>query len=175
MIAAEEITIEEALDRARQWHRAGQAWHFHVLPAGCRFNDRTGCSALVLESPGEGQILAVYGDHDFVQASQELVQLLHGEEILDREQARTGSNEAQIQAILRRAAELRRRGVRWHHHMLFPDCLLNRHPGRWNLVFEDPETGEVGEVLYGEEPVADLRRVEVAYFGQAEQAGSTGR
>ncbi|NLF13753.1 MAG: hypothetical protein GX597_18380 [Anaerolineaceae bacterium] len=161
-----EIGLEEALDRARQWHRAGGRWHFHVLPAGCRFNDRPGCCTLLLEGPAEDEILAVYAEDDLVQASQELVQWLHGREILDREQARTTSNEAQIQAILRRAAELARRGVRWHHHMLFPDCVLNRHPGRWNLVFEDPETGQDIEVLYDEEPVADLRRIEVAYFEQ---------
>ena len=172
----EEISLEEALDWARLWTKTGRGWHFHVLPAGCRFNNRPGSSALVLESPAEGRVLAVYSGDDFVRASQVLVQLLHGNEILDRDQARTTSNEAQIQAILRRAGELRRRGIRWHHHMLFPDCTLNRHPGRWTLVFEDPETGREAragrrasiEVVYDEEPVADLRRIEVAYFEQAE-------
>jgi len=167
-----EASLEEALDRVRHWHRTGGRWHFHFLPAGCRLDHRPGRGTLVLEGPTRDEILAVYGEDDLLQASRELVQWLHGSEILDREQARTTSNEAQIQAILRRAAELNRRGVRWHHHMLFPDCVLNRHPGRWNLVFEDPETGQDVEVLYDEEPVADLRRIEVAYYGQGPAPGT---
>jgi hypothetical protein len=65
-----------------------------------------------------------------------------------------------------RARELNARGIAWHHHMLFPDCALNPNPGSWNLLFEDPETGQQISALYHDEPVQDLREVEALFYAQ---------
>lgn len=163
-----EITLETGRSKAREWHAEGKSWHFHALAPDCIFNEREGQYTLLLENHTDNQVFAVYSAGDFVKVSQELVKLLHGAKILDKEAAQTTSNEEAIQSVLARAAEIRRTGGCWHHHMLFPDCVLNQHAGKWNIVFEDPETDQSTEILYDEQPVADLRRIEVAYFEQAD-------
>ena len=44
--------------------------------------------------------------------------------------------------------------------------MFNEHKGKWNIVFEDKENSDVIEVLYDEEPVDDLRSIEVLYSEQ---------
>jgi hypothetical protein len=51
--------------------------------------------------------------------------------------------------------------------MLFPDCALNVHPGKWTLTFEDPESGETWSAIYDGEPIEDLKEVEALFYGQA--------
>jgi hypothetical protein len=48
--------------------------------------------------------------------------------------------------------------------MLFPDCIFNEHPGKWNIVLEGGETGLCINELYEEEPLAVLRELELGYF-----------
>ncbi|MBN1315411.1 MAG: hypothetical protein JXA42_08085 [Anaerolineales bacterium] len=161
-----ERTVPQVIEIARGCKGAGKRWHFHVLPPGCHFSPQPDRFVLVMENRSDGETFAVYGDDPFIDASQELVTLLHGDTVLDQEKGKTQSVNPAIQQILERAKVLIDRKIYWHHHMLFPDCVFNRHAGLWNLVFENPETGEVLETLYPEEPLADLRRLEVLYFSQ---------
>jgi hypothetical protein len=48
--------------------------------------------------------------------------------------------------------------------MLFPDCIFNQHPGKWNIVLEGKGDSQVINVLYDEEPLEDLQQLEIAYF-----------
>ena len=64
------------------------------------------------------------------------------------------------------ANKLNSKDKNWHHHMLFPKCVLNKQPGKWNIVFEDPETKQITEVIYDHEPKEDLRKIEVLYYSQ---------
>ena len=159
-----EVSVAEVRERARACRAEGKRWHFHALAPGCAFSQRPGSHALLLEDRTDGRSYVAYAEGDLVELSQELVRMLHGEAILDREQARASAGGEALRRVLSRAAELRGRGIAWHHHMLFPDCVLNRHPGLWNIVFEDGETGDVVEMLYEEQPLDDLRKIEVAYF-----------
>jgi hypothetical protein len=161
----QDMTLDEIREMVRTWCEGGARWHFHALAPGCAFSAQRDRHALVLENRTDCQTYVVYSDEAFAEISQELVKMLHGESILDKEQARAASSNATFERILQHAQELRQRGIAWHHHMLFPDCILNRHRGKWNIVFEGDEDEEIVEMLYDEEPTADLRKIEVAYFG----------
>ena len=50
----------------------------------------------------------------------------------------------------------------------FPDCIFNGHGGKWNITFEDKENDTIIEALYDEEPVDDLRLIEVLFFQQTD-------
>jgi len=148
----------------RTWCDEGKRWHFHSLAPGCAFNSQRDHYALVLENRTEGQTTIIYSSEEFSEISQELVKMLHGKSILDREQDRDASNNEMFRQIMQRARDLQQKGIAWHHHMLFPDCIFNQHRGKWNIVFESGEDEGIVEVLYDEEPTADLRTIEVAYF-----------
>ena len=139
-----------------------------MLTTACVFNERRDKHAFVLENRTDNQTYVVYSDEPHVAADQELVVMLHGDTILDRELGTSSSNE-KMQTVLEKAQDLNERNIPWHHHMLFPDCIFNQHQGRWTILFEDERTGEEDktiEILYDEEPVDDLRSIEVLYFEQ---------
>jgi len=162
-----EITIEQVQEQARLWQAQGKRWHFHMFTPNCVFNERRDKYAFVLENRTDDQTYVVYSDEPHVEADRELVKMLHGDAILDRDRGTTSSGNEKMQIILQRASDLNERNIPWHHHMLFPDCLFNQHQGQWNIVFEGQDT--VVEVLYDKEPVDDLTSIEVLY---AEQIGS---
>jgi hypothetical protein len=179
-----EKKLVAVVDAAQQAAAEGRKWHFHILSPTCCFNSKGDHYALVVEiSPGSSQgsltqepdqntlpreqtTLIAYSTERPAEQGKRLVALLHGEKILEG----TGSPErAQNEAastILVRARNLSARRIPWHHHMLFPDCTLNPNPGMWNLLFEDPETGEQLNALYHDEPVHDLREVEALFNAQ---------
>ena len=93
--------------------------------------------------------------------------LLHGSEVFDDVAKRSDHQPSTIvQAILKRAKELNEKGIAWHHHMLFPDCQFNSHPGKFCLMLEDPETGKTYESVTDQEPIFDLQQIEPLYTAQ---------
>ena len=167
----QETTIEAVRRKARSWQAQGKAWHFHMLTPGCVFNEHQDRHAFVLENTTDGETYVVYSDEPYLEADRELVMMLHGDRILDRDEGATDSGREDMQAVLQRAKELNRNGLFWHHHMLFPDCVFNAHKGKWNIFFEDEDRDEVIEVLYDEEPVGDLRRVEILFWEGEQRCG----
>lgn len=159
-------TRDEIVEMARCCHIEGKRWHFHILAPDCCYNERRGSYALVLENRTDDRTLIAYGNDPFVSISQELVTLLHGKKVLDKDLWSNRSNNPSFETVLERARALSRRNIFWHHHLFFPDCVLNDHGGKWNIVFEDPENHEILETQYDDEPIDDLARLEVLYFSQ---------
>ena len=164
LLQERDLSPDEVRQMIQIWCDDGDQWHFHSLRPDCAFNPRRDRYALVLENRTNGQAIIVYSDEEFSEISQELVKIVHGESILDREQISDSPSNELFEQVMKRAGELQGEGVAWHHHMLFPDCVFNQHRGQWNIAFESGEGAEIVEVLYDEEPIADLRRIEVAYF-----------
>jgi hypothetical protein len=52
--------------------------------------------------------------------------------------------------------------MHWHHHMHFPTCAFNPHPGQWSISVESPD--ETFSEVFVEEPRDILREIEVIYF-----------
>jgi hypothetical protein len=97
---------------------------------------------------------------------QRLVTMMYGDEILDQGTGSTESSSEHMRSVLRKAKEFNERGVYWHSHLLFPDCAFNKHKGKWNIVFECKATGDFEEVLFDDNPVDDLNRIEILYYEQ---------
>ncbi len=159
-----ETTIEQLLKAAKDWHAEGMKWHIHMLTPDCVFNQRAGKHAFVLENDTTGEAYVVYSDEPNTEADHELLLLLHGDDILDEEKGSTDSSNEHMQIILEKAKRLNEQGLPWHHHILSPDCVFNKHREKWNMVFESEADGQRLEVLYDEEPVDDLRRIEILFF-----------
>jgi hypothetical protein len=83
--------------------------------------------------------------------------MLHGDDILDEAKSRLGGADVSIDSeLLARVVELNDRGVPWHHHMNFPDCVFNRRKGKWAITVESG-TGDIAYETYDHEPKEILR------------------
>ena len=98
-----EATIEKVQEKARLWQAQGKRWHFHMLTPGCVFNERRAKHAFVLENRTDHQTYVVYSDEPHMEADRELVRMLHGDTILDRDQGTTSSGNEKMQIVLQRA------------------------------------------------------------------------
>jgi len=164
-----ECTIETVRKKAALWHAEGKEWHIHMLSPNCVFNEHSDQHAFVLENRTDQQTYIVYSDEPQIEADHALVILLHGDQILDKEKITMDPTNAQMQVILQRCREFNQRKILWHHHILFPDCIFNQQKGKWTIFFENNENNEVVEVLYNEQPVDDLRQIEILFFERETQ------
>jgi hypothetical protein len=95
----------------------------------------------------------------------ELVKLIYGEAILEEKASDKPPGE-NLKIMLEKAKKFNEAGIIWHHHLLFPNCIFNRHPGKWVIFFEDPEENKVIESITDEDPIEDLRKIEILYYAQ---------
>lgn len=181
-----EITLRHIERKAEQWQSEGRQWHFHMLTPDCAFNEREDQHAFVLESRYDDEDYVAYVHkiapsdeskasysavdlpQSFMELGQRLVSMLYGEEILDEDTGATESDNEQMRSVLEKARQLNTEGIHWHSHLSPPYCALNEHKGKWSIVFENRAHDEFMEVLYDEEPVEDLNRIEVLYYKQTE-------
>ena len=160
-------TMEEIEIIAKELSSEGKLWHFHMLTPDCSFNE-SGKQAFVLEDVSGGNIYVTHSEERYMDSGKRLVELLHNMKVPDKEKESEKINNDSVQTILDKAQELNNKGIAWHHHMLFPDCVFNKYNGKWNIIFEDKESGEVLEALYDNEPTEDLREVEKFFYAQKE-------
>jgi len=70
--------------------------------------------------------------------------MLYGEEIVSESQEPENPSNSTAERILAKTKELTEKDIHWHYRILFPDCIFNKHKGKWNIVFEDV-TSKVAE------------------------------
>lgn len=162
-----QASIDEIRAKANEFHEAGTEWHFHMLTPDCALNEK-GRYAFILEEPDATTSYVFVSDQAEKDLDQELLPLLHGDEVLDASTAGSDYEPSDVvKAIIKRAQELNDKGVEWHHHMLFPACQFNTHPGKFVLMLEDPQTKEVLESVTDQEPIGDLQQIEPLFTGKA--------
>lgn len=156
------IALEECLPLVDDFIAKRVRWHSHVLSPGCSFNPFKDKYAIVVENDNARRAYVAPSD-GFPEVDKEFVKRLHGDDILDEGKAESDPAKlAETSPMLRRLGEIDHRRIAWHHHMNFPDCALNPHPGRWAITVESDE-GTFSE-SYEDEPTDILRAVEVLYF-----------
>jgi hypothetical protein len=156
-------SIEEIMNKAREFNAHGKKWHFHMLTPDCMFNERKDKHAFVLENETDDEVFVTYSDERYMEQGKELVEMLHGTSIT---KGKCASEDENMELMLRKAKELNEGGISWHHHMLFPNCIYNKHKGKWCIVFEDKEQNRVIESVSDKEPTADLSKIEKLYYEQ---------
>jgi hypothetical protein len=153
---------ETLAGRAREIAEAGARGHIHTTVPGCVItgSDRR---AIVLEATDEGHAYAFFDDEPIEERAKPLAVLLHGAESVPGESEALDPPCGAVAAM----GERMRLG-KGHFHILNPVCLVNPHPGRWTILFEDAEQGLL-ESVTDERPLADIRFVErLIYAGRSE-------
>ncbi|ATN35982.1 hypothetical protein ACO34A_19435 [Rhizobium sp. ACO-34A] len=162
------IGIDDCLPLVEGFVRENRPWHSHVLSPGCAFNPNAGLYAIVVEDDSNGTTYLAPSE-TFPEVDKQFVKMLHGDDILDAGHPESDNEQLRSRSpLLTRLMEVDARGVAWHHHMNFPQCAFNPHPGRWAITVESGE-GTFSED-YDEEPKDILRAVEVIYFGNLARA-----
>lgn len=159
-----EKTIGEIEKLANEFRKENKKWHFHMLTPDCMFNERRDIHAFVLENETDGETFVCYSKERYMDVGKRLVQLIHGEKIVS--EGEQGIDDGYMKEMLAKAKSFNERGVLWHHHMLFPNCIFNKHKGKWCIVFEDKEENKIIEFVSEEEPTEQLRKIEVLYYSQ---------
>lgn len=160
------ITVEEIKKLAEEYAVKGSKWHFHLLTPECQLN-KEGNYALILENGSTKEMFICYSEKPYMDIGKELVQLLHGKEVIKgKEEKKELPPSVQVSKLLERAKMLNTQGKFWHHHMLFPYCIFNNNKSRWTIVFEDKEKNEVIESVTDNEPKSDLQHIEALFYSQ---------
>jgi hypothetical protein len=164
-----EVSAERLLEISRELAAAGERFHNHVLSSDCKLNVRQQC-ALIVEASDREEVYVTYSDEPMMDVGRTIATLVHGEDPLAAAGADSGEDvqaeSVAVAEMMRRAEDLVERGIHWHHHILFPECVFNPHPGDWTLVFEDPESGETLESVTTDKPEEDIRVTETMFFSQ---------
>lgn len=157
------VSLEEIETIAKQLAQEKKQWHYHLLTPTCQFNEATN-HAFVLENSSDQEYYVYYSDEPAMALGKRLLGVLHGEDILA--QKTTDVLSPAIENIIRKARELNTAGKFWHHHVFFPLCRYNRHPGKWNITFENQQEKEVLESLSDTNPKQDQKEIERLYYQQ---------
>lgn len=161
-ITYRQVTLAECGARGEALHAAGTPWHFHVLSPVCLHNPFAGHYALVVENDATHDAWIADAGAEFPEIDKHLVTLLHGEDILDHAAAPGKPEAVTSSRLLVHLRSLQAAGEAWHHHMHFPGCVFNPHPGTWSISVESE--GLLLAEAYDAEPVDVLRQVELSYF-----------
>lgn len=161
-----ERTLDEIEALAQQSFQKKQGWHFHILTRDCLLND-SDSYVLILETSVNEEIFVHCCSEKPIAVSKRLSQLLHGQDIVRETFASETPQMAETAVkIINRAKELSTKGILWHHHMLFPDCIFNNHKGQWTLMLEDLENEQTLESVSDCEPLPALKEIETLFYGQ---------
>ncbi len=143
----------------------GVKWHFHMLSPSCGLSDSSRY-AFVLETADSGMPFVHYSDKHEMDLRNQLLPFLHDKKVLDPNSVDTShQSSAVVEKMVKRAKELNQKHIEWHHHMLFPDCYFNQRKPKWVLMFEDPEANETYQSLNDNEPLNDLKQIELLFEG----------
>ena len=159
------LSIGEIKRKAINFAKSGGNWHFHILTPECKLNSKDQF-AFVLEDSNSDTSYVFYSNKPPMDFGAELVKLLVNKDILVEKSEVKSKISAKVQKIKKRAEELTKQGKFWHHHMLFPKCVFNKHKGKWTIMFEDQELKQVVESVTESEPKSDLKELEILYYKQ---------
>lgn len=159
------VTKEEIIQIAEKLNNNNSPWHFHLLTPDCLLNT-SDAFVLVLEDKDNKEVYSYSADTKPMDASESLLRLLHGNKIMDDKKTDLGETSEKVKEMMVRAKRLNEDGFFWHHHVLFPYCTYNAHQGKWTIILEDPEKKEKMESIGDEEPKADMKEIEPAFYHQ---------
>lgn len=160
------LSLDQIQAQAYDLSQEKRGWHFHILTKDCLLN-QSGEHVFLLESHDNEEVFVHYCSEKPVEVGKKLAKLLHGEDIVrDNPLKESIEMPDAVAEIINRAKALNTACIAWHHHLLFPGCVFNRHAGKWTLIFEDPENRQILENVSDAEPRFELQEIETLFYEQ---------
>jgi hypothetical protein len=161
-----EISEEEIRILGEKLHSADKHWHLHVLTPECTLNTKT-AHAIIVEDSDTGENYVTYSSNPMPETALALATLVHGAAAtVPLPDAEPEPDHPIVGRMIMRAKALMAEGRYWHHHIFFPTCTFNSHPGKWTMIFEDPDTKEVLTSVSTERPDKDIGITERLFYTQ---------
>jgi hypothetical protein len=155
------VPSEQCVAIGQALHEKGLKWHIHVLTPGCPHNPFDREYAMVIEDNSHHRAY-IASSKDFPEADRVLVRLLHGDDILKADAVSTDASQKVASPLVAYVEQLELAGKPWHHHMHFPECIMNPHPGKWAISIDSDEPARAE--TFEQEPLEVLRQLEVMHF-----------
>ncbi|MCA9386061.1 hypothetical protein KC717_05425 [Candidatus Dojkabacteria bacterium] len=161
-----EVTLDQIKKLANDFVEKAKDWHFHILSPDCQFNISSKF-VLILENITDQIAYINYSTVPFMNIGKELLKMLHGDQVVeDRKGGTSVEPSGQVKAIIEKAKKLNSKNKGWHHHLLFPGCIFNKHGDKWVIAFEDIAGGNMIESISNQEPTDDMRHIEPLFYAQ---------
>lgn len=162
-----DITKKEAVELVQNLHDSKQDWHYHLLTPTCQFN-KSSKHAILIENVGENKQYVLHTDVAEMELSNKFSSLLHGAEVMDKKNTKLSYIPTkEVKEILNLINKLTEDGLKWHHHVFFPGCTFNSHPGKFELIIEDPKSDRRLMSVTDTEPTEDLKQIESVFYSQS--------
>ena len=158
----EKTKINKIIEMAESLDKENKRWHFHMLGKDCKFNANKGKFSIVFENEETGKVFYSVFDEKPLKEAKKLADMMYGHDFLEKQEK--DKHNSEFDSILKKAEELTKQGVEWHHHHLHPNCIFNEHKGKHCIVFEDPKTQEVLTAVYDRKPMEDLAKIEKLFY-----------
>jgi hypothetical protein len=161
-----QISEQEIRTLGEELHTAGKNWHLHVLTPECALNSQAS-HAIFVEDSDAGENYVTYSQEPMPETALALAALVHGvAATLPPTDAEPEPDDPMVGQMMMRAKALMTEGRHWHHHIFFPTCTFNPHPGKWTMIFEDPDTKEVITSVSDKRPDKDIGITERLFYAQ---------
>jgi len=158
-----EIARDEIVPLCNELAARNAEWHIHALHPGCRFNPNPSEYCFVIEDTGVGRMWRCFSGSSFTDECHDLVQVLHGSAILDKESRDPEFTPPQLLHSVRNCVAT---GEKWHHHIMKPGCVFSPNPDCHVVTLERESSFDM-EIYTSDQPPNDLQReVELLYFEQ---------
>ncbi|MBI4163179.1 MAG: hypothetical protein HY513_05850 [Candidatus Aenigmarchaeota archaeon] len=72
--------------------------------------------------------------------------------------------QVEISEIIKYAEECNRKNIKWHFHILTPDCAFSKKK-KYSIVFENEKTGEQLITFFAEKPPRQ-EKLEILFHGR---------
>lgn len=161
-----ETSIEKIDKKAHELSKNGKDWHIHMLSSSCILNNISR-NAFILEDTSDKKTYVHYSeDRKLIEGKRiaSMIYDLDGKGNKKLSEAKKFSKNASI--MIRKAESYNKKGIPWHHHLFFPDCMFNKHKGKWCLIFEDPIDGKTTELVSKTEPKEEQEKLEKLFYAQ---------
>ena len=156
-----EIPREACIEMCETLARTNARWHIHALNPGCAFNPKPSLFCFVIEDTDRAETWCAFSRQSFVETCKHVVQLLHGEAILDpQKRDRRALDHPLVQSV----HEATRRGAHWHHHMMMPGCVISPDPDSYVITLERDDCEDILDLRSASPLDEVLREIELAYF-----------
>ncbi|MFH1447511.1 MAG: hypothetical protein ABIG39_01495 [Candidatus Micrarchaeota archaeon] len=81
-----------------------------------------------------------------------------------------------MEEIISEAKRLTGGKIQWHFHMLGTDCIFNQHKGKFTMILENEESGEIQFSLSEKKPLKEAKELADMLYGKGflEEKGDDG-
>ena len=73
--------------------------------------------------------------------------------------------EMDFKKMVKRAEECCKNQIKWHFHILMPNCIFSENKKKFTVILENEESEDVFVTYFDERPIKDAEKLENLLYG----------